>query len=106
MQHTIDLGELEARAGEVAGAMRALGNEKRLLILCQLSGGEMSVGALAEAVGLSQSALSQHLAKMRDDGIVEPRREAQTIKYRILDARISGLMETLYGLYCAPGNKA
>lgn len=101
MHHISDLSALEARASEVAGAMRALGNEKRLLILCQLSGGEMSVGALAEAVGLSQSALSQHLAKMREDGIVEFQREAQTVKYRIADPRIGELMQTLYGLYCA-----
>ena len=102
MHPQTDLSALEARAGEVAGAMRALGNEKRLLILCQLSSGEMSVGALAEAVGLSQSALSQHLAKMREDGIVDFRREAQTVKYRIADPRIGGLLQSLYGLYCAP----
>jgi ArsR family transcriptional regulator len=97
-----DLSALEERAGEVAGAMRALANEKRLLILCQLSAGEMSVGTLADAVGLSQSALSQHLARMRDDGIVDFRREAQSVKYRIADKRISELMQTLYGLYCSP----
>ena len=82
----IGIAELERKAGEAAGLLKLLANENRLLILCRLVvAGEMSVGDLAEAVDLSQSALSQHLAKMRDDGLVATRREAQTVFYRIAD---------------------
>jgi ArsR family transcriptional regulator len=97
----IDAKALEDRAVEVADLLRALGNDRRLLILCRLvEEGEATVGALARDVGLSQSALSQHLARMRDEGIVAFRRESQTIWYRIADPRIGTLLSTLYRLYC------
>ena len=97
----IDLRALEARAGEVAGILAALANDRRLLILCKLvADGEATVGALAEEVGLSQSALSQHLARMREEGIVAFRRDAQTLWYRIADPRVEGLLATLHRLYC------
>lgn len=97
----IDARALEHRATEVADLLRALGNDRRLLILCRLvEDGEATVGALAESVGLSQSALSQHLARMRDEGIVAFRRESQTIWYRIADPRIATLLATLHRLYC------
>lgn len=97
----IDPKALEARAGEVAGILAALANDRRLLILCRLvRDGEATVGALAEAVGLSQSALSQHLARMREEGIVAFRRDAQTLWYRIADPRVEGLLATLHRLYC------
>jgi ArsR family transcriptional regulator, virulence genes transcriptional regulator len=99
----LDLDSFEKQATEVAGVLRALANERRLMILCKLvEWGEANVNTLAEAVGLSQSALSQHLAKMRDEGIVTFRRESQTIWYRIADPRIEQLFATLYGLYCKP----
>lgn len=93
---------LEARAGEVAGLLRALGNDRRLLILCRLvECGEATVGDLAGDVGLSQSALSQHLARMREEGIVAFRRDAQTLWYRIADPRVESLLATLHRLYCS-----
>jgi ArsR family transcriptional regulator len=93
--------DFEANALEVANVLRTLGNERRLMILCKLvETGEMTVGALVEAVGLSQSALSQHLAKMRDDNVVTFRRESQTLWYRIADPRIEQLMTELHRLYC------
>jgi ArsR family transcriptional regulator, virulence genes transcriptional regulator len=93
---------LEAQAAEVAGILRALANERRLMILCKLvEWGEGSVNALAEEVGLSQSALSQHLAKMRAEGLVAYRRESQTLWYRIADKRIEELFATLHRLFCA-----
>lgn len=99
---TIDLETLRAKAGEVADTLSALANDRRLLILCKLvEVGEATVGTLAAEVGLSQSALSQHLARMREEGIVAFRREAQTIWYRIGDPRIETLLSTLYRLYCA-----
>jgi ArsR family transcriptional regulator len=97
----IDPRALEARAGEVAGVLAALANDRRLLILCKLvEEGEATVGALAEGVGLSQSALSQHLARMREEGIVSFRRDAQTLWYRIADSRVESLLATLHRLYC------
>jgi DNA-binding transcriptional ArsR family regulator len=101
-----DLAEFEKKASEVAHILRALANERRLMILCQLvEFGEATVGSLVDAVGISQSALSQHLAKMRDEGIVAFRRDAQTIWYRIADARIEQLFATLHRLFCKPTKK-
>ncbi|MBI3199644.1 MAG: helix-turn-helix transcriptional regulator [Rhodospirillales bacterium] len=97
----IDPRALEAKAGEVADLLRALANDRRLLILCKLvETGEATVGALAEDVGLSQSALSQHLARMREEGVVAFRRDAQTLWYRIADPRVETLLATLHRLYC------
>ena len=97
---------LEKAATQVAGILRALANERRLMILCKLvEWGEGNVNSLAEAVGLSQSALSQHLAKMRDEGLVTYRRESQTLWYRIADPRIEDLFATLHRLYCKPLNR-
>jgi ArsR family transcriptional regulator len=94
---------LEKQAVEVADILRTLANERRLMILCKLMEcGEDNVNALAEAVGLSQSALSQHLAKMREEGLVTFRRESQTLWYRIADPRIEQLFATLHRLFCRP----
>jgi ArsR family transcriptional regulator, virulence genes transcriptional regulator len=91
----------EAKAAEVADILRALSNERRLQILCVLmEAGEAHVGHLVDHIGISQSALSQHLAKMRDEGILAFRRESQTIHYRIADARIHELMGEFYRLFC------
>lgn len=99
----MDLADFEKKANEVADILRALANERRLMILCQLvEYGEATVGSLVDAVGISQSALSQHLAKMRDEGIVTFRRDAQTIWYRIADPRIEQLFATLHRLFCKP----
>jgi ArsR family transcriptional regulator, virulence genes transcriptional regulator len=92
---------MEANAGDVAGLLRALANERRLMILCKLvEWGEANVNTLADVVGLSQSALSQHLAKMRAEGLVTFRRESQTLWYRIADPRIEQLFATLHKLFC------
>jgi DNA-binding transcriptional ArsR family regulator len=94
---------LEERVGEAARMLRLLANERRLLVLCHLlTRGEMSVGALAEAVQLSQPALSQHLAQMRAEGLVATRREAQTIWYRVADPKVERVVEVLHELYCPP----
>lgn len=95
------LADLEAKASEAAHLLKLLANEKRLLVLCHLvASGEMTVGALAEAVGLSQSALSQHLARLRDDGLVRARRQSQTIHYRIADPKAARVLELLKDLFC------
>jgi ArsR family transcriptional regulator, virulence genes transcriptional regulator len=93
--------ELERKAAEAAGLLKLLANENRLLILCRLAvAGEMSVGDLADAVDLSQSALSQHLAKMREDGLLATRREAQAVFYRIADPNAARLLALLKSIYC------
>lgn len=92
---------IDRNVSEVAAVLRLLGNERRLVVMCRLiEDGEMTAGALAEVAGLSQSAMSQHLARMRDDGLVTFRREAQTIWYRIGDPRLEKLIGTLHALYC------
>lgn len=96
----VDLRMLESKAEEAARLLAALGNSRRLLALCRLKDQEMSVGVLAEAVGLSQSALSQHLARLRDIGIVATRRESQTIYYRLASDDARRLIGLLYDIYC------
>jgi ArsR family transcriptional regulator len=96
-----DVRSLERKATQVAGLLGALANERRLMILCRLvEWGEGNVGALAAAVGLSQSALSQHLARMRQEGLVAFRRDGQTLWYRIADPRVEELFATLRRLFC------
>lgn len=94
--------ELTAKAGEAARLLGALANERRLAILCELVEGERSVGELVEIVGLTQSALSQHLAKLRAAGIVATRRNAQSIYYRLTSAAAGSVMTTLAKIYCRP----
>ena len=97
----VGLDELERKAAEAAGLLKLLANENRLLVLCRLAiDGEASVSSLAEAVGLSQSALSQHLAKMREEGLLATRRDGQTIFYRIADPNAARLLQALKGIFC------
>ena len=97
----MDLVAFEARAGQVADKLKAIGNARRLMLLCKLvEHGELMVGDLARDVGLSQSSCSQHLAKMRDEGLVTFRRESQVLWYAIADPRVETLLATLYQLYC------
>jgi DNA-binding transcriptional ArsR family regulator len=98
---TMDLARLETKAATVADLLRAMGNQRRLMILCKLvEHGELIVGDLAREVGLSQSAVSQHLAVMREEHLLSFRREGQTLWYRIADPRCEDLLATLYRLYC------
>lgn len=92
----------EESAERAATLLRLLGNEKRLMLLCQLADGELSVRDIQSRVGLSQSALSQHLALLRAEGIVGTRRESQTIYYRIVDHAAMRVIETLAELFCPP----
>jgi ArsR family transcriptional regulator len=98
MNMTDHLAEFEANAAEAARLLKALSNERRLLILCQIGDGERSVGSLK--VGLSQSALSQHLALLREEGLVTTRRDAQTIYYRIANPAVLQVIATLSNIYC------
>jgi DNA-binding transcriptional ArsR family regulator len=96
-----DIVLLEDKAAEAAEFLKLLANSHRLLILCRLLiEREMSVGELVEAVGLGQSALSQHLAKMREEGIVATRRDAQTVFYRIADKNVARVLALMKDIYC------
>ena len=95
------MGDLQDQANQVAEILQTLANGRRLFVLCQLQAlGEANVTTLAAAARLSQSALSQHLAKLRAEGLVAFRREGQTLWYRIADPRVEELMATLHRLFC------
>lgn len=96
----MNIQELQSNAAEAADLMKVLSNSHRLLILCELNGGERSVSGLEAVVGLSQSALSQHLAKLRENGIVKTRREAQTIYYALADERVVHIIAVLHDVFC------
>ncbi len=98
----MDRSELERNARKASALLKAMSNERRLLILCHLAHGEKSVGELERLIGLSQSALSQHLARLRRDRLVDTRRSAQTIFYALAGREAGAIMETLYSLYCEP----
>lgn len=105
VQERAGQADLSGNAEQAAQLLAAMANPKRLLILCNLVGGEMAVGALATTVDLSQSALSQHLAKLRALKLVKTRRDAQTIYYSLASEEVQAILETLYGLYCEAPEK-
>jgi ArsR family transcriptional regulator, virulence genes transcriptional regulator len=97
----VALKKLAKQAGEAAQLLKLLGNEKRLLVLCFLAArGEMTVGELVGVAKLSQSALSQHLARLRADGLVTFRRTSQTLHYRVADKRALRIIQVLKEIYC------
>lgn len=96
-----DLKTMRRRAGEAADLLRALSHEARLRVLCDLVEDEKSAGELVASSGLSQPALSQHLAKLRDEDLVATRREGQAIYYRLKDANAARVLNTLYEIYCS-----
>jgi len=93
---------MQAHAADAAQLLKALGNEQRLMILCHLLDGPLSVGELNQRVPLSQSALSQHLALLRELGLVSTRREAQTIYYSLPDGPVVRVMALMQEIYCPP----
>ncbi|WP_029043217.1 MULTISPECIES: ArsR/SmtB family transcription factor [Cupriavidus] len=100
-QRKSDLERLQDSAIQAAALLQAVGNPNRLLVLCLLlEHGEMTVGAINEFVALSPSALSQHLARMREEGLVMYRREAQTLYYRVEDPNVAKLIATLKDIFC------
>ena len=92
--------DMQAYASDAAGLMKALGNESRLMILCVLAEGERSVSDLNTIVPLSQSALSQQLARLRQEGLVKTRRESQTIFYSLEDGPADRVITLLHEIYC------
>ena len=102
----MDINELEPNMEEAARLMEMLSQPVRLKILCHLLDGEWSVVKLAENVGLSQPALSHHLKKLRDSGLVQTRRDAQTIYYSLKGPHVMAVLTTLSDLYCEPRQNA
>ena len=100
MTASIDISDMRSNAGVAAQLLKALANEHRLLVLCYLLEGERSVGQLNAELDLSQSALSQHLAVLRKDGLVSTRREAQTIYYRVASPAVTRVLTALHDVYC------
>lgn len=98
--HPTDLKVMRKHAADAAALMRALSHEARLRVLCDLVGGERTAGDLVRRSGLSQSALSQHLSRLRAEGLLATRREAQSIYYRIADPRAARVLAILYEIYC------
>jgi len=97
----IDLQQMAQSADRASSLMKTLGHKDRLMILCHLAEGEKSVGQIAEILEISQSPLSQHLSRMRKEGLVDTRREAQTIFYSLKSGQASKIVEVLYDLFCA-----
>jgi ArsR family transcriptional regulator len=96
----IDPEALRGAAGKAVGALKVLANEDRLLLLCQLSQGEMCVSDLEQALGIHQPTLSQQLGVLRNEGVVQTRREGKSIFYSVVDPSTLEILELLYRLYC------
>ena len=101
----MDPEAMRAHAADASRLLKALANDKRLMLLCLLVDGESSVGDLNARVDLSQSALSQHLAVLREDGLVNTRREAQTIYYSLAPGPAERIIATLHQIYCGAGQR-
>ena len=95
--------EMGAGAEEASACLRALSNPSRLLILCMLVEGEKSVGEIERELGFGQAYVSQQLARLRSEGIVEAERDGRSVRYRMSDTRIAPVIQTLYEQYCASG---
>lgn len=96
----MDLSTLNTNADAAEALLKVLANRYRLMLLCEMHKGEKSVTALQQVVGLSQSAVSQHLARLRDEGLVSTRRDAQTIYYALASENAARIIATLYDIYC------
>jgi len=102
----IDAATMQNAAGEASALLKALANPHRLMIVCQLVEGQRSVGELADFLDIRDSTVSQHLALMRREGLVSARRDGQTIWYAIKNPAARAVIETLFALYCGPGQKS
>lgn len=97
----MDLEKMQASAKNATDMLKLLGHPDRLMVLCQLKNGEASVGELSRLLDIKQSPLSQHLARMRHEGVVVSRRDAQTIYYQLSGDKVAQIVTVLYELYCA-----
>lgn len=99
----LDLPAMRAHAGEAVAMLKLLGNEDRLMLLCQLTEGERTVGELEQLTGIGQPTLSQQLGVLRRDGLVHTRREGKFIWYQVADERALQLMQAIHRLFCKQG---
>jgi DNA-binding transcriptional ArsR family regulator len=97
----MNVADLASKAEQAESFLKALANRHRLMVLCELHKGELSVTALQQSIGLSQSSLSQHLARLREDGLVKTRRSSQTIYYSLANENVSRVIGLLYEMFCA-----
>lgn len=102
MKDSMDLEIMQENAARASEMMKLLGHPHRLMILCELNQGEHSVTELCQKIGINQSPLSQHLARMRHEGVVRSRREAQTVYYSLAGPEVAAIISLLYELYCDP----
>lgn len=98
----MDFESMQRNASDAVRLLKSIANESRLMVMCVLNEGEFSVGELNERIDLSQSALSQHLAILREQGLVKTRRESQTIYYSLTDTEALQLIQALHDIYCKP----
>ena len=98
----LDVESMQRNAADAVRLLKSIANESRLMVMCVLAEGEFSVGALNKRIALSQSALSQHLAILRDQGLVKTRRQSQTIYYSLAETAALQLINTLHDIYCKP----
>ena len=103
--HVVELGAMREAADDACALMKVLSNPDRMLLLCQLSEGEKNVGELQELLGIMQPTLSQQLAVLRDERLVETRREGKNIYYRIASPQAMAVLQVLYAQFCAPTGK-
>lgn len=96
----LDLDKMVENAAEAESFLKLMANKNRLMILCTLNQGELSVSELNQCIPLTQSALSQHLAGLRKSGLVSTRRDAQVIYYAISDAKVGAMLSALYEMFC------
>jgi ArsR family transcriptional regulator len=96
----LTIKQMQKNAAQAEALLKQLANANRLMVLCHLVSGEKTVGELAEAVGLSQSALSQHLAKLREAGLVESDKRGLLVYYRICSMEAQALLSVLHLIYC------
>lgn len=106
MPMIMNVDDIAESAGDAAEFLAVMANSNRLMILCNLNNGEMAVQPLADAVGMTQSALSQQLARLRALKLVNTRRDGRTIYYSVASDKVGRLLETLYDIYCAPKKAA
>ena len=97
----ITLDDMKANARRATDFLKTISNEQRLLVLCQLSKAELSVGELATALDLRQPTVSQHLARLRAEGLIEARRDGTTVFYSLQNKDVLPIIEALYGVFCA-----
>ncbi len=101
----IDIAQMQDAAGHASSFLRSIANRDRLLLLCQLSQGELSVSELADSTGIQQPSLSQQLGILRREGLIAPRKDGKSVFYQISEPKVLVMLQQLYDLFCPEGGK-